>query len=125
MAHEGQVISNSRTGQRMIFIELRDELRRIDSVTPRLLSASRFTSTRSRRAGPRLCRGHEFSRSLASSDGWLLGKRYGCQRTRRTASGTTATRTRTRSSADDHGSLSERHVFPRSDGWRRSHVPAA
>jgi quercetin dioxygenase-like cupin family protein len=34
MASEGQQISNPRTGQRMIFIELRDELLRIDSVNP-------------------------------------------------------------------------------------------
>lgn len=34
MAHEGQQISNPRTGQRMTFVELREELLRIDSVNP-------------------------------------------------------------------------------------------
>jgi quercetin dioxygenase-like cupin family protein len=34
MPHEGQQISNPRTGQRMIFVELRDEQLRIDSVNP-------------------------------------------------------------------------------------------
>ena len=34
MPHEGQEISNPRTGQRMTFVELRDELLRIDSVNP-------------------------------------------------------------------------------------------
>jgi quercetin dioxygenase-like cupin family protein len=34
VAHEGQEISNPRTGQRMTFVELRDELLRIDSVNP-------------------------------------------------------------------------------------------
>jgi hypothetical protein len=34
MAHEGQRISNPRTGQRMTFLELREELLRIDSVNP-------------------------------------------------------------------------------------------
>jgi mannose-6-phosphate isomerase-like protein (cupin superfamily) len=34
MAHEGQQISNPRTGQKMTFIELREELLRIDSVNP-------------------------------------------------------------------------------------------
>ncbi len=34
MAHEGQQISNPRTGQRMTFVELRDEQLRIDSVNP-------------------------------------------------------------------------------------------
>jgi len=34
MAREGQQISNPRTGQRMTFVELRDEQLRIDSVNP-------------------------------------------------------------------------------------------
>jgi quercetin dioxygenase-like cupin family protein len=34
VAHEGQQISNPRTGQRMTFVELRPELLRIDSVNP-------------------------------------------------------------------------------------------
>ena len=34
MAHEGQQIVNPRTGQRMTFIELRDELLRTESVNP-------------------------------------------------------------------------------------------
>jgi mannose-6-phosphate isomerase-like protein (cupin superfamily) len=34
MAYEGQQISNPRTGQRMTFVELRQELLRIDSVNP-------------------------------------------------------------------------------------------
>jgi quercetin dioxygenase-like cupin family protein len=34
VAHEGQQISNPRTGQRMTFVELRAELLRIDSVNP-------------------------------------------------------------------------------------------
>jgi quercetin dioxygenase-like cupin family protein len=34
VAHEGQEIVNPRTGQRMIFIELHDELLRIDSLNP-------------------------------------------------------------------------------------------
>jgi hypothetical protein len=34
MAYEGQQISNPRTGQRMTFVELREELLRIDSVNP-------------------------------------------------------------------------------------------
>jgi mannose-6-phosphate isomerase-like protein (cupin superfamily) len=34
VAHEGQTIVNPRTGQRMTFIELRDELLRIDCVNP-------------------------------------------------------------------------------------------
>ena len=34
MPREGQEISNPRTGQRMTFVELRDELLRIDSVNP-------------------------------------------------------------------------------------------
>lgn len=34
MAHEGQQIANPRTGQRMTFVELREELLRIDSVNP-------------------------------------------------------------------------------------------
>ena len=34
MADEGQQISNPRTGQRMTFVEFRDELLRIDSVNP-------------------------------------------------------------------------------------------
>jgi quercetin dioxygenase-like cupin family protein len=34
MPHEGQQISNPRTGQRMTFLELRDEVLRIDSVNP-------------------------------------------------------------------------------------------
>jgi hypothetical protein len=37
MAYEGQEISNPRTGQRMKFIKLSDELLRIDSVNPRNL----------------------------------------------------------------------------------------
>jgi hypothetical protein len=37
MAYEGQVISNPRTGQRMKFIKLNDEILRIDSVNPRNL----------------------------------------------------------------------------------------
>ena len=34
MAHEGQQISNPRTGQRMTFVELRGELLRTDTVNP-------------------------------------------------------------------------------------------
>lgn len=34
MAHEGQQISNPRTGQRMTFVELGEELLRIDSLSP-------------------------------------------------------------------------------------------
>jgi quercetin dioxygenase-like cupin family protein len=34
MPHEGQQITNPRTGQRMTFIELRDEQLRVDSVNP-------------------------------------------------------------------------------------------
>jgi quercetin dioxygenase-like cupin family protein len=34
VAHEGQQISNPRTGQRMTFVELRPELLRIDTVNP-------------------------------------------------------------------------------------------
>src|SRR4051794_41046522 len=34
MAHEGQQIANPRTGQRMTFVELREELLRIDTVNP-------------------------------------------------------------------------------------------
>jgi mannose-6-phosphate isomerase-like protein (cupin superfamily) len=34
MAHEGQQISNPRTGQRMTFVELREQLLRVDSVNP-------------------------------------------------------------------------------------------
>ena len=34
MAHEGQQISNPRTGQRMTFVELRDEQLRVESVNP-------------------------------------------------------------------------------------------
>ncbi len=34
VAHEGQQISNPRTGQRMTFVELREELLRIDTVNP-------------------------------------------------------------------------------------------
>jgi quercetin dioxygenase-like cupin family protein len=34
VAHEGQQISNPRTGQRMTFVELRPEVLRIDSVHP-------------------------------------------------------------------------------------------
>jgi mannose-6-phosphate isomerase-like protein (cupin superfamily) len=34
MAHEGQQIFNPRTGQRMTFLELREELLRIDSANP-------------------------------------------------------------------------------------------
>jgi quercetin dioxygenase-like cupin family protein len=34
MAYEGQQISNPRTGQKMTFVELREELLRIDSVNP-------------------------------------------------------------------------------------------
>ena len=34
MAHEGQQISNPRTGQRMTFVELRAELLRTDTVNP-------------------------------------------------------------------------------------------
>lgn len=34
MAHEGQEISNPRTGQRMKFVELRAELLRIESLSP-------------------------------------------------------------------------------------------
>jgi hypothetical protein len=37
VAYEGQEIVNPRTGQRMTFIELNDELLRIDSVNPRNL----------------------------------------------------------------------------------------
>jgi quercetin dioxygenase-like cupin family protein len=34
VAHEGQEIDNPRTGQRMTFVELRDDLLRVDSVNP-------------------------------------------------------------------------------------------
>ena len=34
MAHEGQQITNPRTGQRMTFVELREDLLRIDTVNP-------------------------------------------------------------------------------------------
>ena len=34
MAHEGQEIVNPRTGQRMTFVELHDELLRIDTTNP-------------------------------------------------------------------------------------------
>lgn len=34
MAHEGQQITNPRTGQRMTFVEMREELLRIESVNP-------------------------------------------------------------------------------------------
>jgi hypothetical protein len=34
MAYEGQQIANPRTGQRMTFVELREELLRIDTVNP-------------------------------------------------------------------------------------------
>jgi hypothetical protein len=34
MAHQGQQIVNPRTGQRMTFVELTDDLLRIDSINP-------------------------------------------------------------------------------------------
>ena len=34
MAHEAQQISNPRSGQRMTFVELRDDLLRIETVNP-------------------------------------------------------------------------------------------
>jgi len=34
MAHEGQQISNPRTGQKMTFVELREDLLRIDGINP-------------------------------------------------------------------------------------------
>jgi hypothetical protein len=52
MARVGQEISNPRTRQRMTFLDVQEDLLRIDSVNPSPTSASRCTSIPAKRAAP-------------------------------------------------------------------------